>query len=34
MIHSHADEIIPINHAQLLFDRFVSVNGGDRIFFV
>lgn len=34
MVHSHADEIIPIQHAQLLFDKYTAVNGPSKIFFI
>lgn len=32
--HSTGDEIIPFNHAKLLFDKFVKINGHGRITFI
>lgn len=34
MVHSHADEIIPISHVQLLFDKYTAINGTSKIFFI
>lgn len=34
MLHSHSDEVIPIAHVQLLYDKYVAVNGAENMFFV